>query len=97
MTTTSAQMLSLRVDKPREAAEQVGKAIGQMVGGYLDMADKRDDDKAAGVFIACLMGNVAGQLACWIGADEASKLLAFVSTQVSQLATEMDGAEPRTH
>lgn len=97
MTTTSAQMLSLHVDKPREAAEQVGKAIGQMARGYLDMADKRGDDKAVRIFIACLLGNVAGQLSCWIGAAEASELLALLSTQLSHLGSELDGAEPRTH
>jgi hypothetical protein len=91
-------MLSLHAGKPREAAEQVGKVIGQMAGGYLDMAGKRDDLEAVSVFIACLMGNMAGQLACWIGADEASKLLSFVSSQVAVVATETGGApEQRTH
>lgn len=90
-------VLSLRVGSPRQAAEQVGKAIGQMAGGFLDMTEKSGNDKSAGIFIACLIGNIAGQCATWIGADEASKLLAYVAAQLNECAPEMDDAEQRTH
>lgn len=81
-----AVALELRADSPEEAADKVGEAVFVMAQSYMRMLDRAGKETNGPVFMACLLGTMAGFCAAELGQDPTVAVLDLVKAGVLKIA-----------
>ena len=89
--------LSMRVEAPAEAADQMGKAIQIMAQEYLEMVERAGNTTSGPIFMSCLLGTVAGFCVSELGTDSTVVLLDHVKGIVASAEAHMAELEARAH